>query len=69
MIWAYRKEVFAYLKPLVQPDLYKEAAKGEVVLCYAELQRLLTPESIANMHIVNCNRTRIQSIKDLVLLL
>lgn len=72
LLWvmrAYRKEIFAYLKPQCQPELYKEAAKGEVVLCYTELRRLLTPESLANMHIVNCQRTKIRSIHDLVSLL
>jgi hypothetical protein len=64
--------VFSYLKLVIneiEGEFYKEAIKGHVGLCLTTLSRLLTPESVANIHIVNSNRTKVRSVESLVLLL
>ena len=69
IIRAYRKEVYAYLKPQFRKGLYQEAATGTIPLYSAELQRLLTIESMQNFHIVDRRRTKIRSIEALLSLL
>jgi hypothetical protein len=66
---SYRKEVFGYIKADIQPEYHKKALNGDVMLCYTELQSVLTPESVANLYIVDAKRTKIRSIEDLVKLL
>jgi len=64
--------VFSHLKPVInemEGEFYKEAIKGHVGLCSTTLSRLLTPESVANIYIVNSNRTKVRSVESLVSLL
>jgi len=68
-IRAYRKEVYAYLKPHFINGFYEEAITGEIPLCDSELERILTTESLENMCIVDGKRTKIRSVEALVLLI
>jgi hypothetical protein len=66
---SYRKEVFSRLKQMVRPEHYEQAAKGNVMLCQAELNKVLTPESAARISCVNGDLTKTRSIEDLVSLI
>jgi hypothetical protein len=66
IIRAFRKEVWNYFKSGFRVDCYEKAAQGTIPLCWTEMKRLLTNESMRNLQLVSTNRTAIRSIKALL---
>jgi hypothetical protein len=69
IIRAFRKEVWNHFKSGFREGCYKEATQGTIPLCWTEMERLLTAESMENLYLVDTGRTTIRSIKALVSLI